>query len=106
MKFLLFISLLSFGNYLRSVKCYKNAMPEIRLCQAKYDTNHDSYFSFYEVTDPKKIDDICKKHETNVGCISEEIRMKCGEEARRVFLRLIQFSKYLLVTCPRDTGDD
>ncbi|GBN07141.1 hypothetical protein AVEN_266110-1 [Araneus ventricosus] len=88
-------------DYLRFAKCYKNAMPEIRPCQEKFDTDHDYYFSPYEVKDPETIEDICKKHRANVGCISEVIRMKCGGEAKHVFLRIVQLSKYLLVTCPK-----
>ncbi|KAF8773236.1 hypothetical protein HNY73_015912 [Argiope bruennichi] len=93
-------------DYLRFAKCYKSAIQEITVCRKRFGTAYDSYFSPYEIKDPELIEEICDKHQQNVDCISEEIRKKCGPEAKHVFLRIVHHSKYLQMTCPKYDNDN
>ncbi|GBN07142.1 hypothetical protein AVEN_266111-1 [Araneus ventricosus] len=89
-------------TYLMYAICYKTAMDRVRSCQEKFDTDYDSYFLGEDITlnDANLAEVVCNKHLGNVLCIAEEIRKKCGSEAKGIFLLVVRRSKYLHVTCP------
>ncbi|KAF8773238.1 hypothetical protein HNY73_015913 [Argiope bruennichi] len=89
-------------TYLNYAICYKMAMPGVRYCQEKFDTEYDSFFLGEDIKldDANVTETVCNKHLGNVLCIAEEIRKKCGSDAKSIFQVVVRRSKYLQITCP------